>query len=304
MAVNAPIWKDTNYAVTYSASPYTYTIDLKTGNQITAGTQVTDEVITVFSGKAWVRPGEEYLYININKIAQDYLYSDLPDLRNINSETTYENKYAYRQFYLVDSAGTTVETFNFLLDWSYENTGVTANTSMSCPINGHGAPNMFGLSTLFNSSQKVVTTISPSGGSSYDSTHCGDYALYYLNKLGGWDSFLIEGNVVKTDKYKRYQMGLAYDNNTLDFQKRTYNNEITDTYKLSTGWLTDSQSDTLAKHLLSTNQAYLHNLVTGAIMPVVLTDASATYKTYKTNGRKKVNYTINVECSQTKHIVG
>ena len=302
--VNAPIWKDTSYAVSSASSPYSYTINLKTGNQITVNNVTVDEVVSVFSGKAWVRPGDEYLYINVNKVAQDYLYSDLPDLRNISSSTTYENKYAYRQFYLVNSAGTTVETYNFLLDWSYSNTGVTANTSLSCPINGHGATNMLYLSTVFNSSQKVVTTIRVSAGSGYDSTHCGQYAIYYLNRFGGWDSFLIEGNSQKIDKYKRYQIGKAYDNTTLDFQKRTYNNEITETYKLTTGWLTDAQSQVLAKHLLSTNQAYLHNLSTGEIMPILATEGTATYKTFKTNGRKRVNYTINVECSQTKHIVG
>lgn len=304
MAVSAPIWKDTNYAIASSASPYSYTINLKTGNQITVNGTTQDEVISVFSGKAWVRPGEDYLYININKVAQDYLYSDMIDLRNVSSNTSFENKYAYRQFYLANSAGTTVQTFNFLLDWSYESTGVTANTSLSRPINGHGATNMLYLSTVFNSSQKVITTVNISGSSSYDSTHCGDYAVYYLNRYGGWDSFLIEGSVTKTDKYKRYQTGRAFDNNTLDFQKRTYNNEITETYKLVTGWLTDDQAGILAKHLLSTNMAYLHNLKTGEIMPIVSTDSSGAYKTYRTNGRKRVNYTINVECSQTKHIVG
>lgn len=299
-----PIWKDTYYQVSSANSPYEYSIEMKTGRQIVVNGVTQDEVQTVFNGKAWVRPGDTVLNINVNKVAQDYLYSDLPDLRNINVTTTYENKYACRQFYLVSSAGVTAQTYNFLLDWSYENTSINPNTNLSRPINGHGATNMLYLSTVFNSSQKVVTTIRVSAGSGYDNTHCGNYAIYYLNRYGGWDSFLIEGTGLKVDKYKRYQMGLAYDNTTLDFQKRTYNTEITETYKLNTGWLTDAQSQVLAKHLLSTNQAFLHNLSTGEIMPILSTDGTATYKTFKTNGRKRVNYTINVECSQTKHIVG
>ena len=303
MAVNAPIWKDTNFVTSSANSPYEYSINLKTGNQITINGVTQDEIITVFHGKAWVRPGDGYLYINVNTIAQNYLYSDIPDLRNINSTTTYENKYAYRQFYLVNSAGTTVQTYNFLLDWSYVNTGVTSGTR-SLPINGHGTPGMLFLSTVFNSSQKVVTTISISGGSSYDETHCGNYAIYYLNRFGGWDSFLIEGSVIKTDKYQRHQAGLSYDNTTLGWHKRTYNNEITETYKINTGWLTDTESEVLAKHLLSTNQAYLHNIATGDIMPILNTDGFATYKTYKGNDRQRVDYQINVECSQVKHIIG
>ena len=297
--VNAPIWKDTFYNVSYVNSPYEYSIVMK-DEQVIGSTAVTNYV-TVFNGKAWARPGDEYIRININKIAQDYLYSDLPDLRNITSATTYDNKYAVRQFYLV-SNNTTAETFNFLLDWSYENTGITAG-SLSAPINNHFVPGMFLLSTSINSSLNVTTSIIISRGSS-SSTTCGRYALYYLNRYGGWDCFLIEGEVVKTDTYKRYQIGRAYDNTTLDFQKRTYDNEITDKYKLVTGWLSDSESKILAKHLLSSNQVYLHDLVNGDIMPVNITDNNATYKTYKNTGRKRVNYTVNVECSQIKHIIG
>lgn len=305
MAVNAPIWMDTSYSIAASASPFTYNINLKTGRQIIVNGNTQDEVVTVFSGKAWIRPDDATLKININKIAQNYLYSDLPDLRNVSANTSYENKYEYRQFYLTNSANTTLETYNFLMDWSYDTTALTSTMNMSRPINLHGATNMLFLSTEFNSSsQKVVTTLKISGSSSYDRTHCGSHAIYYLNRYGGWDSFLIEGNVVKTDKYKRYQTSRTFDNKTIDFQKKTYDNEITESYKLSTGWLTDSQSQVLAEHLLSTNMAYLHNLVTGEIIPINITDASTTYKTYKNNNRKRVNYTINVESSQTKSIIG
>lgn len=304
MAVTAPIWKDTNYAVSSANSPYTYSIALKTGNQITAGTQVTDEVITVFNGKAWVRPGQGYLYINVSKIAQDYLYSDMPDLNNITVTTTYEHKYAYRQFYLLSSAGTTAQTFNFLLDWSYDNTGVTTNMNMSRPVNGHGCSGMLFMNTVFNSSQKVVTTISISPGSSYDGTHCGTHAIYYLNRYGGWDSFLIEGNVQKSDNYTKYNISKPYSTQSQEFEKSTYHNEINERYVLYTGWMSDAESERLARNLFSTNMAYLHDLVNDKIFPIVITDTQATYKTFKNLGKKKVNYAINVEASQSKHNIG
>jgi len=301
MAVSAPIWKDTYYQVSSANSPYEYSIEMKTGRQIVVNGTTQDEVATIFNGKAWVRPGDAYLKINVNKVAQDYLYSDLPDLRTISVTTNYTHNYAYRQFYLVSSAGVTAETYNFLLDWSYENTGVTTNRSLSYPINGHGAPNMIFMSTVFNSSQKVVTTLRLTPGTGYDRTHCGTHALYYLNRYGGWDCFLIEGNVTKSDNYTKYNISKPFDNNTLDFQKATYHNEIAERYQMYTGWLTDAQSAILAKHLLSTNMAYLHDLTTGNIQPVLIVDNKATYKTFRNQGKKMVNYSITVEASQTKH---
>lgn len=304
MAVNAPIWKDTYYNVSSAASPYEYSIETKTGRQITVNGVTQDEMSTIFNGKAWVRPGEPYIYLNINKIAQDYLSSDLPDLRNITSNTTYIHSNAYKPFYLIHS-GSTVQTFNFLLDWSYVDKTLTSNISMSQPINGHGVSGMFFLNTTFNySSQNVTTAINLNPGSSYDTTHCGDYALYYLSRSGGWCSFLIEGNVTKSDKHNRFNMALPFDNTTLEWQKKTYIDEITEQYEMNTGWLSDSQSENLAKNLLGANKAYLHNLRTGEIQPVLSTVGVATYKTYKNQGRKRVSYIITVECSQTKHNMG
>lgn len=291
MAVNAPIWKDTTYPVGYANSPFTYGISLVTDS----GTE------QIFTGKAWVRPGESYIHVNINKICQDYLTSSLPDLRYITSNTSYIDALAYRTFYLTNSGGTVLETFNFINDWSYESTAVTS-TRLTSPINGHGAPGMFYLNTTCStSSQNVITSIRLDYNTGYDNTHCGEYAIYYLQRNGGWASFLIEGNVTKKDAYKRYQISTPFDNTTLEFEKRTYHNEITTSYELKTGLLNDEQSKNLAKNLIGTNKAYLHNLTTGEILPILSTDGSAVYKTYRNQGRKFVTYSINVECSQTYH---
>lgn len=295
MAITTSIWKDTEYLVNSSASPFAYHIDLKTGS-------TSSDVVTVFNGKAWIRPADEYLHININKIAQDYLESNLPDLRTVTGTTSYNDSLAFRTFYLKNSGGTTLETFNFLNDWSYENTPLTGTTVLTNPINGHGCNGMIYLRTTFSSSSpNVVTSCSLAPGSSYSNTSCGQYAIYYLQRNGGWASFLIEGNVIKKDSYKRYQISSPFNNTTLEFEKKTYHNEINTAYELRTGWLSDSEAANLAENLIGTNKAYLHNLVTGEIMPVLSTDGSAVYKTWRNQGRKLVSYSINVECSQTKH---
>lgn len=300
-----PIWKDTYYNVPSSASPYTYSVKLKTGRQIIINGTATDEIITVFNGKAYVRPGDEFIRININHIAQNYLSSDLPDLRDITATTQYTNTEACREFYICNENGNTAATYNFLLDYSYEDIDLSVNQDLSVVVNGHGAPGMLYLSTAFvASSLTVVTTLSINASSSFTETYCGDYAVYFLSRSGGWSSFLIEGQTVRTDKYTRYQMMRSFDNTTLDWQKQTYTNQINDTYKLNTGWLNDDESSVLAEHLFSSNKVYLHNLKTNEVFPVVITDSNATYKTYSNQGRRLVNYAINVEASQTKNIIG
>ena len=296
-----PIWKDTYYNVPSSASPYTYSVRLKTGRQIIINGTTTDEVVTVFNGKAYVRPGDEFIRINLNHIAQNYLSSDLPDLRDITATTQYTNTEACREFYICDEDGDTAATYNFLLDYSYEDINLSTNQNLSEPINGHGTPGMLFLSTAFSaSSLSVVTTLRVNAGSSYDTTHCGEYALYYLNCHGGWDSYLIEANVLKTDNYTPYQMNKSYDNTTLDFAKKTYNNQITTSFQMYTGWLKDEEADRLVRNLLSSTKVYVHDLVNNKIYPALIKDNFGTYKTFKNQGHKRVNYQLNIEASQTK----
>ena len=261
-----PIWKDTYYNVPSSASPYTYSVRLKTGRQIIINGTTTDEVITVFNGKAYVRPGDEFIRINLNHIAQNYLSSDLPDLRDITATTQYTNTEACREFYICDEDGDTAATYNFLLDYSYEDINLGINQNLSEPINGHGTPGMLFLSTAH----------------------------------GGWDSYLIEANVLKTDNYTPYQMNKSYDNTTLDFAKKTYNNQITTSFQMYTGWLKDEEADRLVRNLLSSTKVYVHDLVNDKIYPALIRDSFGTYKTFKNQGHKKVNYQINIEASQTK----
>lgn len=133
----------------------------------------------------------------------------------------------------------------------------------------------------------------------YDVNYCGDYALYYLNLRGGWDSFLLEGKGKRTDNYTRseYQKKQPINNSSyLTFGRVVYVTETEPTWELHTGWLTDAQAEVLARNLLSSPRVYLHNLVENKIYTVVITNSNAEYKTYKTE-KKLVAYTINVASS-------
>lgn len=309
--IKAPIWKDTYFTVSQTASNegvYVYSIstDEKIGERVD-GSAITEEV-TIFNGKAWRAPKENIISFNINRICQDWLNTSI----DLNKEVqTHEN--AYRTFYLKNENGVLVETYEFLLDWSYKEKDFSEDIPMWEPVNGHYAVNMLCMRTYWDSTSKKVTTkVHPDhsvvldfdDNEIYDKEGCGEYALYYLNRHGGWDSFLIEGTVKKTDNFEKYFINRAYNNTSKEFGKMVYNNQITTTYEASTGWLSDAQSERMAFNLFSSNKVYLHHISTGEIIPAVITDTKAEYKTFKNNGKKMVNHKLTIEASHTQQNIG
>lgn len=130
---------------------------------------------------------------------------------------------------------------------------------------------------------------------------CLDYVLYYVNARGGWDQFVIQGAVKKRDNIKVYSTDRPRNNTTLEFEQMRNVTEIQTIYELNTHFLSDEQSEKLAKHLLGSNLVYLHCLKDGSIRPVTIQDKDITYQTYQTNGNKLAQYKITVAESQIKH---
>lgn len=130
---------------------------------------------------------------------------------------------------------------------------------------------------------------------------CAKYAIYYLNPLGGWDQLLIEGKVVKTIKLENKSYKRNFDNNTNEFENKHYLKNLTTSYKLTTGYLTDAQAK-LMPNLIETTKAYLYELDTDNYIPVLINTTSVDIKTYRNQGRKLFTYTIEVQESQNKFI--
>lgn len=130
---------------------------------------------------------------------------------------------------------------------------------------------------------------------------CAKYAIYYLNPLGGWDQLLIEGKVVKTIKLENKSYKRNFDNNTNEFENKHYLKNLTTSYKLTTGYLTDAQAK-LMPNLIETTKAYLCELDTNNYIPVLINNNSVDIKTYRNQGRKLFTYTIDVQESQNKFI--
>lgn len=139
-----------------------------------------------------------------------------------------------------------------------------------------------------------------SGETIYDVNYCGNGALYYRNCRGGYDAFLIEGQCKRTDKFTQSDIYKAYDNTKVnDFGRNRFLTEITPTWVLVTGWLSDDESTRLAENLFPSTQVWFHNFEDDSINPVVITNAEVTHKTYSNEGNQLVAYDINIEYSQT-----
>lgn len=247
-------------------------------------------------------------------------------------------------------------TFKYCNDWSRFEKRYDYTRSLNDPINGKGCDNMiipfcvyyddeatFSIvDTEKNGNINTYTLSTPSTPFamrtdrfydtkkleykqddevifSYDMDHCGLGAFIYRNRFGGWDSFLIEGNIIKTDNYTKlnYRKKGEYNNgnsiNTLKYieEKVTDSVNIDTTYEAYTGWLSDEESERLVFHLLSSPTIYFQNLhkenqvfdtdPLSNLIPIRITTSSAEYKKFR-NGKKMVNYLITFEKSNTEKV--
>ena len=241
-------------------------------------------------------------------------------------------------------------TFKYFNDWSRFEKRYDYTRSLNDPINGKGCDNMiipfcvyyddeatFSIvDTEKNGNVNTYTLSTPSTPFamrtdrfydtkkleykqddevifSYDMDHCGPGAFIYRNRFGGWDSFLIEGNIIKTDNYTKlnYRTKGEYNqsfnfvnaNSQYKLEKHTDNVSINTTYEAYTGWLSDEEAERLVFHLLSSPMVFFQDLhrenklypIDDFVnMPIRITASSAEYKKFR-NGKKMVNYLITFE---------
>ena len=244
---------------------------------------------------------------------------------------------------------TLVKTFNYWNDWSGPGYNITYDTSMvlSDPINHKGCTGMvipfsvyddesanysvvetkrngsqvnypLGVPSdafvyaagEFYESKKVSFNKNGTELFSYDMDNCGNGYVIYRNRFGGWDSFLIEGNIYKYDDYNRLSAVYPkYPNNYgYNREKRTDRINIKTKYEINTGWLTDEEAQRLVFHLLSSPTIGFHSFEDRSsgtfpdyLISVSVVNTSVEYKKFK-NGKKLVNYTITFEENDTNQV--
>lgn len=307
----ASIWKD--YEVSFGNVAETdYTIEIP-------------GVGTIFSGHAVRRPGETYLTVVINDVCADYLEHVLPAVTALGctadpSAVTFSVK---------DGGGTTVDTVQFVADWSYDYDH--SPSALAAPVNGRvSAAQALVASVLtdsdvsvtlgYASSTSTVTAEAGNGdvqtvavplasytGLKYVTVNgvrytvvdaCARYALLYINAFGGWDTLLMEGRESEADAYDRHTMRQRYDNGTRSARGTVeYVNEVTRRWTVRTGWLRDEQAARM-HHVIGSPHVFLYDITDGTLQPVVITDTECQYKTYRGNGGQLTNYAITVELAQ------
>lgn len=280
MPVKAPIYKDTYYSASTAVMPYTIEVENR----------------TIYAGKAYRMPNETALRININKICQDYLSQELDTNWGTGSSTSQTNHNACLDFTLKNASGTTLETYRFLYDWDYGHSWTGQSATLSEAINGHYVSGQWRLSTSVTTGGTVSTK--RNDNNLYTKEVCGDYVLHFVGARGGWMSFCFEGRCTKTDNITQHFFNRAFDNNTTEFEQGKYISEITTSYKLHTGILSEEEAASFAKNLISSNKAYLQIVSQGKIIPVVITDTQAEYK--QEGQEDVITYEVNIKESQTK----
>ena len=139
-------------------------------------------------------------------------------------------------------------------------------------------------------------------------TTCHNYCLYYMNERGGYDTFLIDGKETQRDKMtpntykKNYNYTLPQNTNiNVDPGTIVYRKDIKESWELNTGWLNEDNAER-ATSLLHSTRVYLHDFNKDTVTPVVITNSTADHKTYKNQNRRLIQYVINVESAQEKHV--
>ena len=305
--------------------------------------------VNIFPGTV----GEGLGGIDIPRLVEYYISTTLEEQKTDTGWADMSMGYCTVDVYNMTTSGypgTVDATFKYWNDWSRFEKKYDYTRSLNDPINSKGCDNMilpfcvyYDESSVFsivdterNGNVNTKTLSTPSkpfmmrtdsyydsaridykqDGQilfSYDMTHCGQGALIYRNRFGGWDSFLIEGNISKTDNYtkqnyrKKGGYNLDYSVDILKYidEKRTEGVDIDTTYQAYTGWLTDEESERLVFHLLSSPTVFFQNLNKanqlydtdsefGALLPVRITASESEYKKFR-NGKRLVNYLITFE---------
>lgn len=314
-----PIWKDTiaDYLTMGDSQTFTISVDGK----------------IIYNGRLVKKPGKVGVTTYVNRLVKDYLSAkiDFDKRKAIHSQDNYIREFAInpatvegvsaykfycdygyedgavkdnalsvisrplsnvadpRQTLFCTFADLSDNTINVVARLRKSNRAIQAST---------GKVQTFTLRLSSNMVGDIIDIVDDMAGkvlASYEVRNtCAEYALYYLNAHGGYDHLLINGTSKRTDNIKRTEITRVVDNTSLKHGRSDVHTEITRTWRLNTGHLTDAQWAKI-HHLLGSPHVFLHNLDSGEIVPVVIKANKADFNTYRNNGRKMSQLSIDVE---------
>lgn len=257
-----PIWKD-------------YLVELGTGNKYQFRILLTNTSEVIYTGVAFKRPNETTNKIRINDICADWL-SNSNQLTSSALTSTIVSQSFSIQLYISTSQGELPDwedltSVTFINDWSYDD-------SFNGTIMGYNFP------------IKTGTTTST----------CDRYKLHYVNAYGGVDSFAIEGRVTESDNITRSTRKVDYNNSSsVNRGEQNYINEIEKKFSFHTGFLTDDESSRM-HHLINSTNVVLEDILENTRTPVVITNSTLEYKTFKNQGGRMADYEIELRIAQDR----
>lgn len=315
-----PIWKDTNASYVTLADSQTFTISV--------------DGKTIYNGRLVRKPGEVGLTTYVNRLVKDYLSAKIDFVKGemIHTQDNYIREFtispattagvsAYK-FYcdygyeeggvadntlsvisrplhnVVDSRQILFCTFADLAVNAYHRVQVKIRETDTLIAQSSSALCQTFTCRLDRYAGKTLDIFDDMAGevlASYEVRNtCAEYCLYYLNAHGGYDHLLINGTTLRSDNIKRTEITRVVDNTTLKHGRSDVHTEITRTWRLNTGHLTDAQW-AKTHHLLGSTHVFLHNLDTDEIVPVVIKANKADFNTYRNKGRRMSQLSIDVE---------
>lgn len=286
-----------------------------------------DSGAIIFSGKAYKKPGESSVYVRLNDICANYLNEELiPDfVHGQSSDLEYSRTFVVEKY---TSSWVEAEIVEFANNWSYNSQWAEAQglsfpvtkistrqpilwswTSMPSSVRCYySRPNTVswisknisttaGRKTLCIIPQAYMSNINGIrinvtgvAAREYEIVNsCARFALYYVNSYGGWDTALMDGNYTISTDVERY----IRETESVG-QKVNYLNLMERYITLNTGWLTDAQAEMMGELMNSTN-VWLYDMDADWCHPIILTDNTWVQKSFKNQGGRLFNYTIQAQ---------
>lgn len=321
-----PIWKD--YLVDLG------TASLATGAAFSIVDE--GDSVTIFSGRAYPKVDSGHVYIRINDICAEYMNNELFDTAGVSltrtfsvyvgatkvDEVTFYNDWSYDFAFVPERDGFAFPIVRTFAKWQYiPITALAAVTATITDADGtqHTLQVPTSLGADFNDDFNrdfLIEAVAYGGAGLLDmrafpnavrvemggktwtaSKACPRYVLYYKNAHGGWDALPLEGRPTRADAVTRHTLDRSYDNNNpINRGRANWLNEIRPTWEVRTGWLNAEQSR-LMHHPLNSTSAFLHDMETGQVDAVVLTNSTTEYK--ETPGMLYA-YTLEVSLAQDR----
>ena len=227
----------------------------------------------VFTGKAWRNPLTNKIKVKINDIIKKYLNSgDLPLQTTglVNWRKEIETSTGLSDWVTADQTNSSSDPTNISapIDDLYDSRQYLMFSylrDLNTKINDTPLPELSYANVYSNKTTGDVVFTSIAGEFKYKMS-CGDYAIYYVNEFGGWDSLLVKAN--------KSENKTNYDYLDVDVSKR-YLTEYTNKYDIVTSYTINKDN---IHHLLNSTNVYLHNLNTDVIEPVLIENSNYDFK--------------------------